>query len=150
MTWVMLRSRSHESVDGCLPEGWLAVHDVTSARGGIDAIAIGPGGLFTIDVKADGGRLDPRRLDVYVFAQAYAKAEWVRMLTGHAVTPLLVFSRAKLARPLTTRHGVTVLGAGALADHLRRLRPDLGQAEVESLHGRLASALSVGYDAEAA
>jgi hypothetical protein len=74
--------------------------------------------------------------------QAYAQAKHIERLTGHNVTPLLVFSRAHLDRPVSRRRGVTVLPARMLTGHLARRPAQLSGTEVTELHQRLSAALA--------
>jgi hypothetical protein len=76
------------------PDGWLATHDVNTGRGNIDTIVLGPGGIFTIEVKSHGGKLRPDRIDPAMLRQAYAQSKWLERVIGQPTTALLVFSRA--------------------------------------------------------
>jgi hypothetical protein len=129
-------------LDGLAADGWLVIHDATPGRGNVDHIVVGPGGLLTIETKSHGGRIMVDRLDEGMLKQAYAEAKVVERLTGRPVTPLLVFSRAFLDRPVSRRRGVIVLPARMLAGHLARRRPELNADEVAELHRRLSAALA--------
>jgi hypothetical protein len=129
-------------LDGLAADGWLALHDATVGRGNVDHIVIGPGGLLTIETKSHGGRIAVDGLDDRMLKQAYAEAKAIERVTGRPVTPLLVFSRAYLDRPVSRRRGVVVLPARMLAGHLARRRPELDADEVAELHRRLSAALA--------
>lgn len=123
------------------PDGWLTVHDVDTGRGNIDSIVVGPGGLFTVEVKSYEGRLDPDRIRPADLKQAYAQKKWLERLTDRPATALLVYSRAYLlGRGVSRRKGVLVLPARLLAAHLRRRAPQLPPGEVRRLHELLARA----------
>jgi hypothetical protein len=128
-------------LDGLRPAGWLAIHDVDLGRGNVDHIVIGPGGVLTVETKSHAGRVSVARIDQRWLRQAYAEAKAVERLADHKVTPLLVFSRAYLDRPVSRQRGVTVLPARMLAGHLERRPPRLSAREVASIHGRLSAAL---------
>lgn len=122
-------------------EGWHAIHDIDTGRGNIDSLVIGPGGVFTIEVKSHGGKTSADRVDPRMLRQAYAQKKWVEEQLGHSVTPLLVFSRAYLlGRAISRRKGVVVLPARMLCDHLRRRAATLSEENVAALHARLATA----------
>jgi Nuclease-related domain len=124
-------------------DGWLTLHDVDTGRGNIDTIVVGPGGLFTIEVKSHRGRVCPDRLNPAWLSQAYAQRKWLEGVAGRRVIPMLVFSRAFLVgTPVTRQRGVTVLPARMLVGHLRRQPTLLSAAEVEHLQGRLAGSFS--------
>jgi hypothetical protein len=129
-------------LDAMRTEGWFAVYDVNTGRGNIDAIVVGPGGLFTVEVKSHGGRIAVDNIDAAMLAQSYAQKKWLERITGRQVTSLLVFSRAYLVgRPVSRQRGVTVLPARMLAGHLQRYRPELGADDAATLHKRLTAAL---------
>src|SRR5439155_12297410 len=110
--------------------------------GNIDAIVVGPGGLFTVEVKSHGGRISVENVNAAMLAQSYAQKKWLEGITGRQVTALLVFSRAYLiGRPVTRQRGVTVLPARMLAAHLQRYPAALGAEDAVSLHARLTAAL---------
>jgi hypothetical protein len=126
-------------LDALAPQGWRVVHDIDTGRGNVDHVVVGPGGLFTIETKSHAGRIEVDRIDPSMWRQAYAQAKWVEEATGAKATPLLVFSRAYLSRPVARRRGVTVLPARMLTGHLLRRRPALSTAEIERLAGVLDS-----------
>jgi hypothetical protein len=123
-------------------EGWRTTHDVSTGRGNVDTILVGPGGIFTVEVKSHRGRLRSDRIDSAMLRQAYAQSKWLERVTGHAVTALLVFSRAYLVgKPVTKQRGVVVVPARMLVDHLPRYPTILSSHEAESAHERLAVTL---------
>src|SRR3954471_807915 len=130
-------------LDAMRSDGWFAIYDVNTGRGNIDAIVVGPGGLFTVEVKSHGGRIAVENIDAAMLAQSYAQKKWLESITARPVTALLVFSRAYLiGRPVSRQRGVTVLPARMLAGHLKRYRPALGPDDGMELHERLAAALA--------
>jgi Nuclease-related domain len=123
-------------------DGWLTLHDVDTGRGNIDSVVIGPGGLFTVEVKSHSGRIDPARLDPAWLRQAYAQRKWLEGVTGRRPTALLVFSRAfLLGRPVSRHRGVVVLPARMLPGLLRREPPRLSSEDARRLHDRLGRVL---------
>jgi hypothetical protein len=129
-------------------DGWRTLHDVDTGRGNIDTIAVGPGGVFTIEVKSHAGRLPPERIEPAWLSQAYAQSKWLERTTGRPATAMLVFSRAYLVpRPVSRRRGVVVLPARMLAGHLRGFPMLLSAGEVRRVHHRLGRALASGGDA---
>ena len=128
-------------LDDLRPAGWMAIHDANLGRGNVDHILIGPGGILTVETKSHPGRISVARIDQRWLRQAYAEAKAVERLADHEVTPLLVFSRAYLVRPVSRQRGVTVLPARMLAGHLERRAAQLSGREVASIHGRLSAAL---------
>jgi Nuclease-related domain len=123
-------------------DGWLTLHDVDTGRGNIDTVVVGPGGLFTIEVKSHAGRLRPERIDPAWLRQAYAQSKWLEGIAGRPATALLVLSRAYLVgRPVSRQRGVLVLPARMLAGHLRRRPEVLSVGEAQLLHDRLGHAL---------
>ncbi len=129
-------------IDGLRARGWLAIHDASTGRGNIDHILLGPAGLFTIETKSHAGRIDPDRIDEGMLSQAYAEGKAVEELTGLAVEPLLVFSRAYLTRrAVTHRRGVTVLPARMLPRFLDSLPQGIPAARIVAVHKSLAKAL---------
>jgi hypothetical protein len=128
-------------------EGWRTLHDVDTGRGNIDTIAVGPGGVFTIEVKSHAGRLPPERIEPAWLRQAYVQSKWLERTTGRPATAMLVFSRAYLVpRPVSRRRGVVVLPARMLADHLRGYPQLLSAGEVRRLQHRLGQALASAGD----
>jgi hypothetical protein len=128
-------------LDG-LGDGWLALHDVDTGRGNIDHVAIGPGGLFTIETKSHRGPISVDRIDRRMLGQAYAQRKWLERVTGRDVETLLVFSTAYLDRALARRRGVLVLSSRLLAKHLAGRDDVLGREEVAAIHARLERATS--------
>ena len=123
-------------------DGYLTIHDVDTGRGNIDTVLVGPGGLFTIEVKSHGGRIRSDRIDPAWLRQAYAQRIWLERVAGRPATALLVLSRAYLVgRAVSRQRGVVVLPARMLAGHLRRSRQLLSLEEAPRLHDRLRHAL---------
>ena len=134
--------RGEQMVGAILDEmsthGWRVMHDSSlGGRGNIDHIVIGPGGLFAIETKSRGGRLNVDQLDVGWLKQAYAQRKLVESLTGRHADCLLVFSRAYLSRPLSNQRGVEVLPARLLAGYLRRRNGGFSPEEADRLYAEL-------------
>jgi hypothetical protein len=128
-------------LDDLRSAGWLAIHDADLGRGNVDHIVIGPGGILTVETKSHAGRVSVARIDQRWLKQAYAEAKVVERLADHEVTPLLVFSRAYLDRPVSRHRGVTVLPARMLAGHLVRRPILLTAPEIANIHTRISAAL---------
>jgi hypothetical protein len=130
-------------LDALAAHGWLTVHDASTGRGNIDHIAIGPGGVLTIETKSARGRVSPSRIRRRWLAQAYAERRCLEELAGVRVDCLLVFSDAYIAgSPVSPRRGVLILPARMLAGHLMRRRPVLTPGQVHERYARIVSALS--------
>jgi Nuclease-related domain len=71
-----------EILDGLRDDGWFAIHDVSTGRGNIDHILIGPAGIFTIETKSHPGRINADRIDSRMLKQAYAEAKIAERITG--------------------------------------------------------------------
>jgi Nuclease-related domain len=128
-------------LDSLDESGWLTLHDTTVGRGNFDHIVIGPGGIFTVETKSHGGKINTASLNPAWLKQAYAQAKSVERITGERVQPLLVFSRAYLDRPVSRHNGVVALPARMLAGHLARKPAVLSPDRVRVLHERLAAAM---------
>ncbi len=140
-------AKGEESVgavlDGLAGEGWLAIHDVSLGRGNVDHVVVGPGGIFTIETKANRGRIRVDRIESRMLKQAYAECKLIERITGMEVQALLVFSEAYLVGSVPARReGVTVLPARLLAWYLGRRRPVMSVEEARTLHGRLVGAVT--------
>ncbi|HEX2266057.1 MAG TPA: nuclease-related domain-containing protein, partial [Solirubrobacterales bacterium] len=133
-------------LEGLSADGWHVLHDVSFGRGNIDHIAVGPGGVFTVETKSHGGRLSVDRLDPKMLAQAYAEKKKLEEITGLEVRPLLVFSRAYLIESMPAkRRGVTILPARMLPGFFSRQRPAMSAEQARAVYDRLA--LAVGQAA---
>jgi len=124
-------------LDGLADHGWLVMHDVETSHGRIEHVVVGPPGVFTVLTSERKGRISMESTDERTYAEPYAHARRVEAAISCKVTPVLVYSRAKLSRPMSRQRGVMVLTTAALADHLGRRRPRLTAAEVDSLHHQL-------------
>ena len=116
---------------------WHAVHDISSGRGNIDHVLIGPAGIFTLETKSHRGRIttiDPRML-----AQGWAQKKWLEESTGLRTESLLVFSRAWVERPGRRERGVTVFPLRLLRRYLEakpvKLTPHDIQAALRAIRG---------------
>jgi Nuclease-related domain len=130
-------------LDGVAAHGWLTVHDASTGRGNIDHIAIGPGGVLTIETKSRHGRISPSRIRQRWLAQAYAERRCLEGLAGVHVDCLLVLSDAYIVgKAVSRRRGVLILPARMLAGHLIRRTPVLTPVQVNERYARIVSALS--------
>jgi Nuclease-related domain len=136
-------------LEGLAADGWHVLHDVTFGRGNIDHIAIGPGGVFTVETKSHGGKIPVDQLDPKMLSQAYAEKKTLEERTGIEARPLLVFSRAYLIGSVpANRQGVTILPARMLPGFFARQRPEMSTEQAREVHDRLA--LAVGQAAPVA
>ena len=135
--WIM-GARGEERVGALLDElraeGWVAIHDIQTGRGNIDTFLAGPGGVFTIEVKATEGKLSAKRIHPSILRQAHAQRKWVERLIQRPVAPLVVYSNAYLlGRGINHHAGVCILTARMLVGHLRRRKPVLTPDEVRRI-----------------
>ena len=108
------------------------IHDLDFGHGNVDHVAVTPAGIFTIETKAYAGSVWTKGDKLYVnridhekdLKQAYGEACTVRDYLGrvsggrpHTVTPLMVFSQAKISSYGKCR-GVHVMGIGRLAEFM--------------------------------
>jgi hypothetical protein len=128
-------------LDGLQERGWQAIHDVSLGRGNVDHIAIGPGGVFTVETKSHPGPVQVGRVHGAVLGQAQAQRRAIERATGRHVEPLLVYSRAGVDRPLSRRKGVRVVPARMLLGYLDRQPQRLTPEEVEDARELLARAI---------
>jgi len=77
-----------------------------------------------------------------MLSQAYAQSKQLERLIEHPVSPLLVFSRAYLDRPVSRRRGVVVLPARMLERHLARRNAILAHPEIMMLQAHVMTALT--------
>lgn len=124
-------------LDGMADDGWGVLHDVETPHGSIDHIVVGPAGVFVVATRAGRGRISIESIDERTYVEPYALARRVEAMIGRKVTPVLVYSEARLSRPVSRQRGVMVVTAKALADHLARRRARLTSAEVNSLYHQL-------------
>jgi Nuclease-related domain len=133
------RETTVESIlDGLHSQGWLVVHGVETPEGRIDHIAVGPAGVFAVSTRAVAGRISVEKIDERSYTEPFALARRVEVAIGRKVTPVLVYSRARLSRPVSRQRGVVVVTAKTLAGHLLRRRTRLTRAEVNSLYLQVA------------
>ncbi len=129
-------------LDGLTGRGWRVVHDASLGRGNVDHIAIGPGGVFTVETKSNPGPIRVGRVHGAVLGQAQAQRRAIERVVGAHVEPLVVFSRAWVDRPLSRRKGVRVVPAGMLLGYIQRQPQRLTEEEVRRAHAQLARALA--------
>ena len=135
-----------ERVGGILEElavqgEWLVIHDVTLGHGNVDHILMGPGGVFTLETKSHPGPIRVGRVHGATLRQAQAERKAIEAITGLNVEPLIVYSHARVDRPLARRKGVRVVPAPMLLGYLQKRRPVLVQEQIEKAHELLAAAL---------
>lgn len=134
-----------EQVGGMLEElsqsGWRIIHDASFGRGNIDHILIGPGGVFTIETKSHPGPVRVGRVHGATLSQALSQQKLVKRITGDAVEPLIVYSRAWVDRPLSRRKGVRIVPARMLIAYLSERRRILEQPQIDRDYGQLTRAL---------
>jgi len=123
-------------------DGWSVLHDVSFAHGNVDHLLIGPPGLFTVETKSHPGPIVVRQIHGATLEQARAQQKTIERLTGEAVEPLVVYSRAWVDRPLARRKGVRIVPARMLVSYLERRSPTLSDEEVVRARRRVTSALS--------
>jgi hypothetical protein len=129
-------------LDSLAENGWQTLHGVYLGRGDIDHIAVGPGGIFTVETKSFRGRLSVENIYPESVSQAYRHKRRIEEITGERVHPLLVFSDAYLMGKMPAfQRGVVILPARMLASHLSRRTPVLSVDQARELHGRLSAAL---------
>jgi len=122
-------------------EGWLVLPGVETDAGHIEHLAVGPAGVFTLETCADHGRISVETIDERSYAGPCARARVVAAAIGRPVTPVLVYSHAKLSRDVSRQRGVIVVMTKTLAGHLLRRRARVGDAEVHSLYHQLVGTL---------
>jgi hypothetical protein len=128
-------------LDGMARDGWLALHDVDTGRGNIDHVAIGPGGLLTVETKSRAGRVSAADLNPAWLRQAYAQRKHIEGLIGQQADGLLVLSKAFVDRAPSRQRGVLVLPARMLAGHMTRRKASLTADQVHTVYRRLLEAL---------
>jgi hypothetical protein len=135
-----------ERVGGILEElaeqgDWRVIHDVSLGHGNVDHILMGPGGLFTLETKSHPGPIKAGRVHGATLRQAQAERKAIEAITGLTVEPLIVYSHARVDRPLARRRGVRVVPAPMLLGYLQKRRSVLVQEQIERAHELLAAAL---------
>jgi hypothetical protein len=121
-----------DALRGCLGEDCYLLHDLDFGHGNVDHAAVTPAGIFTIETKAYAGSAWTKGDKLYVnrvdhekdLKQAWGEActvrDYLKRVSGgreHTVTPLLVFSEAKIYSCRRCR-GVFVMGIDRLAEFL--------------------------------
>ncbi len=134
-----------EHVGGLLDElsdhGWRVIHDASLGRGNVDHILIGPAGVFTVETKSHPGPVRVGRVHGATLSQAQAQRRAIERVTGLAVEPMIVFSRAWVDRPMARRKGVRVVPARMLLGHLAKMPAKLTHDEIERARELVAVAL---------
>ena len=122
-------------LDGLEGRDWHAIHDASLGNGNVDHILIGPAGVFTVETKSHPGPVRVARIHGATIGQAQAQQRAIARVTGLAVEPLIVYSRAWVDRPLARRKGVRVLPARMLPGYLDRRRATLSPEQVQQAPG---------------
>ncbi len=139
-------ARGEEQVGGIVDQmraqGWRVIHDATLGSGNVDHILIGPAGIFTVETKSHPGPVRVRRVHGATLNQALAQRRAIERVTGMAVAPLIVYSRAWVDRPTSRRRGVRLLPARMLVGYLERLDAELSGEQIERAHELIAQALA--------
>jgi hypothetical protein len=129
-------------LEGLAGDGeWRVIHDVSLGRGNVDHILMGPGGVFTVETKSHPGPIRVGRVHGATLRQAQAERKAIETITGLNVEPLIVYSHARVDRPLARRKGVRVVPARMLLGYLEKRSPVLVREQVERAHELLAAAL---------
>jgi len=128
-------------LDGLQGEGWRVIHDASFGHGNIDHIALGPGGLFTVETKSHPGPVRVRAIHGAILRQAQEERETLERVVGERVEALVVFSRAWVDKPLARRRGVRVMPARMLQRYLGRRTDALTPEQIEDAHRRVVLAL---------
>jgi Holliday junction resolvase len=124
--------------------GWRVIHDASLGHGNVDHIAVGPGGLFTVETKSHPGPVRVQQIHGATLRQAQTQRQTLERITGEQVEALVVYSRAWVDKPLVRRRGVRVLPARMLRGYLSRRRERLTPEEVDKAHRRVVSAVRQG------
>jgi hypothetical protein len=128
-------------LEGLRDDGWRVIHDASFGHGNIDHIALGPGGLFTVETKSHPGPVRVRAIHGAILRQAQEEREALEGATGERTEALLVFSRAWVDKPLARRRGVRVIPARMLPRYLNHRTDTLTPEQIERVHGRIVAAL---------
>jgi Nuclease-related domain len=129
-------------LDGLTKRGWHVIHDASLGRGDVDHVAIGPGGIFTVETKSRPSPVYVSRVHGATLRQAQAQCKLMERAIGMSVQPLIVYSRAWVDRPLTRRKGVRVLPARMLVRFLAEQERSLSDREVADAQRRVLQALA--------
>ncbi|MDE3069560.1 MAG: NERD domain-containing protein [Acidobacteriota bacterium] len=128
-------------IEALSDEGWSVLHDLSFGHGNVDHVIIGPPGIFTIETKSHPGPIVVRDIHGATLEQARAQQKIIERLTGEAVEPLLVYSRAWVDRPMARRKGVRVMPSRMLLTHLERRPPTLSGDEIARARRRILAAV---------
>lgn len=82
-----------------LPSGWRVFHDLDLGGENVDHLVIGPGGVFSLEVKNYSGKVTATPTGLYnkgerqdkIVKQAWRQSHKLRELLGVEVVPILVF-----------------------------------------------------------
>lgn len=133
-----------------LPQGFFIFHDISTGRGNVDHLVVGPTGIFTIETKRWKG--SPKVKDGYLYVggqscykplnQAFAEAMAIRdylIKKGFKpfVTPILCFSQ-RVARGFKEKiKGVWVLGLDQVISFIQSQPPSLPNSKLIQLREAL-------------
>jgi hypothetical protein len=145
-------ARGEESVAvllAALPRGWHVFHDFPcGGAGGIDHVAVGPGGLFAIETKCwsgevtfeDGGLLvngaEPSRpplRQARASAQALARFLGDRLGSAPVCVPVVCFASGTFRPGLLAHEGAVVCNASVLQSQLAAHAGRLSADEIERI-----------------
>jgi hypothetical protein len=133
------------------PDGFVILHDRKipgSRHANIDHIVIGPPGIYVVETKSLGGRVEIRGGDVFVagrrrtqmLEEARREALAVQVALGAelealelGVTPVICVHRARLPFFRPVADGIRIVAGSDLVSALRRAEPILDPDEVEGL-----------------
>lgn len=127
-------------IEALAAEGWSVIHDACFEHGNVDHILIGPGGIYTIETKSHPGPIVVRQIHGATLEQARSEQKVIERVTGEAVEPLIVYSRAWVDRPLARRKGVRIVPARMLMSYLERRPPTLSDEEIGRAQRRVLDA----------
>jgi hypothetical protein len=122
--------------------GWRVIHDANFGRGDVDHLLIGSAGLFAVETKSHPGPIKVRSIHGGTLEQVRSEQRAIERITGEAVEPLLVYSRAWVDRPLACRKGVRIVPAGMLVPYLQRHVATLSAEEIGRADRRVINALN--------
>jgi hypothetical protein len=124
-------------VAGLEPDGWQLMRRPRLGAAYADHVILGPGGVFLVVVRGEGGRVRPEWAD-----EARARAALLAWLTRRSVTPLVVLERPAEWSDARRFHGVDVVPVAGLARHLGGHEEHLSAGEVALAREALRMALA--------
>lgn len=146
--------RTAAALEPLAAEGFRILHDlpIPGSRANIDHVVIGPSGVFVIETKSFGGKLQIRGGDVYVAGRrktamldevrrevavvASILADDLERL-GIEVTPLICVHRAELPFFRSKAQDIAILSPKAVVNRLRKAEALMSPSDIERLAARL-------------